>query len=53
VLRDISGATHLVKAADIAERKELKNSMMPAGLGNALSYEEFASLVTFLSRQKE
>jgi putative heme-binding domain-containing protein len=53
VLRDISGATHLVKAADIAERKELKNSMMPAGLGNALSYKEFASLVTFLSQQKE
>jgi hypothetical protein len=28
-------------------------SMMPPGLANALSYEEFASLITFLSQQKK
>jgi hypothetical protein len=26
---------------------------MPPGLANALSYEEFASLITFLSQQKK
>jgi hypothetical protein len=36
----------------IKERKELENSMMPAGLANSLSYEELASLVTYLSQQK-
>ncbi len=53
VLRDITGSVFVVKTEDIAERKELKTSMMPTGLANALSYKEFASLVTFLSRQKE
>ncbi len=27
--------------------------MMPPGLANELSYEEFASLITFLSQQKK
>ena len=53
VMRNITGQVFTIKAEDIATRKELENSMMPAGLANALSYEEFASLVTFLAQQKK
>jgi putative heme-binding domain-containing protein len=52
VMRDIGGNVYTVKTADILSRKEMKTSMMPTGLANALSYDEFASLVTFLSQQK-
>lgn len=52
VMRDMTGAVSTIKTQDIVSRKELETSMMPAGLANSLSYEEFASLVTFLSRQK-
>jgi putative heme-binding domain-containing protein len=51
VLRDITGEATTIEKADIAKRKELETSMMPPGLVNSLSYEEFASLVDFLSRQ--
>jgi putative heme-binding domain-containing protein len=53
VLRDIAGQVYTVKASDILSRKEMETSMMPTGLVNALSYEEFASLLTFLSQQKK
>lgn len=53
VLRDITGAAHTIPAEDIQKREELETSMMPVGLANALSYEEFASLITYLSQQKE
>ncbi|SJZ63300.1 putative heme-binding domain-containing protein [Chitinophaga eiseniae] len=53
VLRDIAGDVYTVKTADIISRKEMKTSMMPAGLANALSYEEFAALVSFLAQQKK
>lgn len=53
VLRDIGGNVYTVKASDIVSRKEMKTSMMPPGLANALSYEELASLVTFLAQQKK
>lgn len=53
VLRDITGTPHTVKTKNIAKQKELENSIMPSGLANALSYEEFASLITYLSQQKE
>ncbi|GAB4025481.1 DUF7133 domain-containing protein [Spirosoma koreense] len=53
VLRDIAGQIYRIKPSDILSRKELETSMMPTGLANALSYEEFASLVTFLSQQKQ
>jgi putative heme-binding domain-containing protein len=53
VMRDISGSVSTVIKADILERKEMENSMMPAGLANSLSYEELASLITFLSQQKK
>jgi putative heme-binding domain-containing protein len=52
-LRDITGAVHTVNTKDIQKREELKTSIMPTGLANALSYEEFASLITFLSQQKK
>jgi putative heme-binding domain-containing protein len=52
VMRNIVGDVITVKTADIIARKELKTSMMPTGLANALSYDEFASLITFLSQQK-
>lgn len=52
-LRDITGAVHTIPAKNIKSRKELKYSMMPTGMANALSYEEFASLITFLSQQKK
>ncbi|RFZ85831.1 heme-binding protein [Mucilaginibacter terrenus] len=52
VMRDIGGNVYTIKKSDVISRKEMKTSMMPTGLANALSYEEFASLVTFLSQQK-
>jgi len=51
-IRDITGKAFRLKAGDIKERKELELSMMPAGLADALSIEEFASLVAFLASQK-
>ena len=53
ILRDITGAAHTISTDNIQKREELENSMMPAGLANSLSYEEFASLITYLSQQKE
>ncbi|WP_149276577.1 DUF7133 domain-containing protein [Pareuzebyella sediminis] len=51
-IRNIVGTATDLKKSDIAERKELETSMMPSGLANSLSFEEMASLVTFLSEQK-
>ena len=53
VMRNIAGEVFTVKTSDILTRKEMDQSMMPAGLANALSYDELASLVTFLSQQKK
>ncbi|GAB3320824.1 hypothetical protein GCM10027299_14460 [Larkinella ripae] len=53
VLRDITGQVYTIRASDVVARKEMETSMMPSGLANALSYEEFASLITFLSQQKK
>lgn len=51
-MRDIAGQVTTLKTADILSRKEMETSMMPTGLANSLSYEEFASLITYLSQQK-
>lgn len=51
-LRNIAGIATEVDVADITERKELGYSMMPEGLANALSFEELASLVAYLEKQK-
>ncbi|MCZ4222962.1 DUF7133 domain-containing protein [Pedobacter rhodius] len=53
VMRNIAGEVFNIKTSDILSRKEMENSMMPQGLANSLSYDELASLVTFLSQQKK
>ena len=53
MMRNTSGEVFTVRTANILTRKELETSMMPTGLANSLSYDEFASLVTFLSQQKK
>ncbi len=53
VLRDIAGQVSTIKVKDIISRSELETSMMPPGLANSLSYEELASLITFLFEQKK
>jgi len=53
VMRDLTGTVFTVNKNDIINRKELETSMMPVGLANSLSYEEMASLVNFLSKQKK
>jgi putative heme-binding domain-containing protein len=52
VLRDMAGQVTEVKAADVVEEEHLPTSMMPPGLANALSLEEFAHLVAFLAEKK-
>ena len=52
-MRDIAGQSKTLKTAEILSRKEMETSMMPPGLANSLSYEEFASLITYLSQQKK
>jgi len=52
VLRDMAGAVSTVLTADVKEDKHLPTSMMPEGLANALSLEEFAALVHFLASKK-
>ena len=38
---------------DVKEKKELEMSTMPPGLANALSLEEFASLISYLQSMKK
>lgn len=52
VLRDMAGAVSTVATADVKEEKHLPQSMMPEGLANALSLEDFAALVHFLAARK-
>ena len=52
-IRNIAGIKFTIKTEDIVKREKMDNSMMPAGLANSLSYEEFASLLTYLVQQKE
>ena len=51
-MRNIAGQVFTIAADDIHSRQRVDNSMMPEGLVNALSYQEFASLVEFLSLQR-
>lgn len=53
VIRDISGQATTIDQSNIASRQELESSMMPAGLVNPLSYEEFTTLVNYLAGQVE
>ncbi|MCM8536216.1 MAG: NPCBM/NEW2 domain-containing protein [Lentisphaeraceae bacterium] len=52
-LRNITGQIFEIPAAKIKDRKELHTSMMPPGLVNGLSLEEFASLISFLQGKKK
>jgi len=52
VMRNIAGQEFIINTKDIISRKEFETSMMPPGLANSLSFEEFASLITYLSLQK-
>ena len=52
VLRDMAGTVSTVLTADVKEDKHLPMSMMPEGLANALSLDEFAALVHFLAAKK-
>ena len=53
VVRDITGKATRIKASNIKKRTEMEMSMMPPGLANALSIEEFAALVAYLASLKE
>lgn len=52
VLQDITGTATKLDKSKIKTRKIMETSMMPAGLVNSLSYEELASLITYLQQQK-
>ncbi len=52
ILRDMAGKESKVAVADIKSETHLPMSMMPAGLANALSMQDFASLVEYLANQK-
>lgn len=52
-MRDIAGQVQTVKATNIKSKHELETSMMPAGLANSLSMEDFASLIAYLASQKK
>ncbi|WP_425638081.1 DUF7133 domain-containing protein [Algoriphagus yeomjeoni] len=52
VIQDITGTATKLDKSKIKTRKVMETSMMPPGLANALSYEELASLVTYLQAQK-
>src|SRR5690606_21363098 len=51
-IRNVAAVATEIKAADIKDRRELDMSMMPEGPAKALSFEELASLVTYLEEQK-
>lgn len=48
VLRDATGKQHDIPVAAIAERVILPTSVMPAGLLNTSTIEEFAGLLAYL-----
>lgn len=52
VMRDMASQVKTIKAADVEKEEHLPTSMMPTGLANALSLEEFVSLVDFLAGKK-
>ena len=52
-IRDIAGQVTLLNPAEVASETLLPISMMPAGLANGMSIEDFASLVHFLAAQKQ
>src|SRR5439155_288065 len=51
-LRDLTGKVTIVQKATITQRRQLPGSMMPDGLVDNLSLDDFASLLTFLESHK-
>jgi putative heme-binding domain-containing protein len=51
-LGDAQGQLHNLKKEQIEEQRSLELSIMPEGLENALTDEEFVDLVAFLAEQK-
>ena len=51
-LRDMAGQVTKLNASDIEHEEHLPTSMMPPGLANALSLEDFASMVEYLASKK-
>lgn len=47
-LRDIAGQLSHVRREDITKETELPNSMMPPGLANSLTADEFTALIEYL-----
>ena len=47
-LRTITGIAQKVAASDVTEEKALEGSLMPPGLVDALTLQEFASLIDYL-----
>ena len=52
-LRDITGQLTRIDRADVKEQQELPNSMMPAGLGDSLTIDEFTSLIEYMVSLRE
>jgi len=48
VIRDMTGADRIIPRSNIESREMQDFSMMPPGLTNALSHDEFAALVDYL-----
>ena len=51
-IRDITGRASRIRTNNIKEQTKMEVSMMPAGLADSLSIEEFASLIAFLASKK-
>jgi putative membrane-bound dehydrogenase-like protein len=51
-LRNVQGESKTIAKSDIKARKETKNSVMPEGLLDALSVEDFANLLSYLESLK-
>ena len=47
-LRDIAGQVSQINRADVKEEKHLPQSMMPPGLGNTLTIQQFTDLIEYL-----
>ena len=52
ILRDSSGAETRLRRDEIEELRRSETSLMPDGLGRALTREEFSDLLAFLRSQK-
>ncbi len=51
-MRDIAGQVTKVSLANVEKEDHMPQSMMPEGLTNSLTLEEFASMVEYLSQNK-